>query len=77
MKELHYTLTDYTNGEIMETDDVEYFYEYAQTLEDSGYEIVKVSRMNWEVHEGDDEPYEDWGDEIGYNPYMGCYDWDC
>lgn len=20
---------------------------------------------------------EGWADEMGYNPYEGCYDWDC
>lgn len=31
-----------------------------------------------EVFEEDDyEDYEDDVDEMGYNPYMGCYDFDC
>ena len=21
--------------------------------------------------------HDDWYDEVGYNPYMGCYDFDC
>lgn len=37
-----------------------------------------------ECYCGADEPYDepeefdyDFRDEIGFNPYMGCYDWDC
>lgn len=33
-------------------------------------EIVRPD--DWE-----EEPIEDAVDEMGFNPYMGCYDWDC
>jgi len=72
-----YRLTDYTNGEITETNDVELFYALAEEARDNGYEVVKNSRMDWEIHYSDEEPYEDWDDEIGYDPYAGCYTWDC
>ena len=29
-----------------------------------------------EEAENEDFP-DDWFDEVGYNPYEGCYDWDC
>lgn len=30
-----------------------------------------------EDEESDDDDYEDDVDETGFNPYMGCYDYDC
>ena len=31
-----------------------------------------------EEEEEDEEPeYDDSADEVGFNPYMGSYDWDC
>ena len=27
--------------------------------------------------EDEDEIYDDYNDELGFNPYMGCYDFDC
>ena len=29
----------------------------------------------WDDDEPEPEDFPD--DEMGYNPYMGCYDWDC
>ncbi len=73
-----YKLTDCTNGEIIETNDVELFHELAEEAERNGFEIVKNSRMDWEIHWGDADDSYDWDDyEEGFNPYMGCYDWDC
>jgi len=35
----------------------------------------------WEEEDSEDEEREDFPDdyllEQGFNPYMGCYDWDC
>ena len=29
------------------------------------------------LNESDEEDFEDDVDEVGYNPYLGCNDWDC
>ena len=29
------------------------------------------------LNESDEEDWEDDVDEVGYNPYLGCNDWDC
>lgn len=34
-------------------------------------------KERWEDMEVTDEDYEDYYDECGFNPYMGCYDYDC
>ena len=36
------------------------------------YENEDEEEENW-----DDDFRDDWGDEIGFNPYEGCYDYDC
>ena len=40
--------------------------EYAVTMEE---ELIE------ELDDFDD--FDDYFDEVGYNPYMGCYDFDC
>lgn len=34
------------------------------------------AEFHWTPDEVEDEPYDDY-DEVGYNPYIGCYDYDC
>jgi hypothetical protein len=50
--------------------------EYAVTMEE-----VEVDEefFDYEVEDDFDEYYHDHDEfyEIGYNPYMGCYDFDC
>ena len=43
-------------------------------------EFVEMDIEDEQCEEDWDDEYEDYEpdyDEIGYNPYMGCYDWDC
>lgn len=43
--------------------------EYEETLE--------ILREIAEEDEDEDEIVYDYDDELGFNPYMGCYDFDC
>jgi len=45
--------------------------EYVATVEDEYFESLEE-----EDFEDEDEYIDDY-DECGYNPYMGCYDYDC
>lgn len=44
-----------------------------------GNEAWDIAEMAVEDTNADREEaeLESWADEIGYNPYEGCYDWDC
>ena len=79
-----YTFTNNITGEIFTLNNVELFWEIAHDeFEAYGGYLRKNSRMDWELlpSEQPDEDLEfdddDWGSEVGYNPYMGGYDWDC
>ena len=39
-------------------------------------EIAKIAVEDTEADREEAE-LEDWANEMGYNPYEGCYDWDC
>ena len=39
--------------------------------------MVEVLEANLETTHIESEDWEDEVDEIGYNPYLGCNDWDC
>jgi hypothetical protein len=39
--------------------------------------MVEVLEANLETTHMESEDWEDEVDEIGYNPYLGCNDWDC
>lgn len=81
-----YTFTNNITGEIFTMNNVELFWEIAHDEHEcyGGY-LHKNSRMDWELLPSeqpdedlefdDDDDY--WGSEVGYNPYMGGYDWDC
>ena len=49
--------------------------EYAVTMEETLVDEVE----DFDEEELDEFYYDhdDWYDECGYNPYMGCYDFDC
>ena len=49
--------------------------EYAVTMEEALVDEVE----DFDEEELDEFYYDhdDWYDECGYNPYMGCYDFDC
>ena len=48
-------------------------------LEGYGYILRSdiMNQFNSDEEEEDSEDWEDDVDECGYNPYMGCYDFDC
>ena len=39
--------------------------------------MIEVLEANLETTHLESEDWEDEVDEIGYNPYLGCNDWDC
>lgn len=39
--------------------------------------MIEVLEANLETTHIESEDWEDEVDEIGYNPYLGCNDWDC
>ena len=40
-------------------------------------EALEILREIAEEEEDEDEIPDDYNDELGFNPYMGCYDFDC
>ena len=40
-------------------------------------EAIEILREIAEEDEDEDEIPDDYDDEMGFNPYMGCYDYDC
>ena len=40
-------------------------------------EALEIFREIAEEDENEDEIPDDYSDELGFNPYMGCYDFDC
>ena len=40
-------------------------------------EALEILREIAEEDEDEDEIPDDYNDELGFNPYMGCYDFDC
>lgn len=40
-------------------------------------EALETLREIAEEGEDEDEIPDDYNDELGFNPYMGCYDFDC
>ena len=52
------------------------------TLKDLSLAEIMGTHLNEEAvaeveEEFEDFDYFDYFDEVGYNPYMGCYDFDC
>ena len=46
-------------------------------LEPMEYAITMEEALVDEIEDFDEEDYFDDYDEVGFNPYMGCYDFDC
>ena len=40
-------------------------------------EALEIFREIAKEDEDEDEIYDGYNDELGFNPYMGCYDFDC
>ena len=38
---------------------------------------MMIESLEEGLNESDEEDWEDDADEVGYNPYLGCNDWDC
>lgn len=55
--------------------------EYAVTMEEAvvGDDYLAEDFFDYEVEDDFDEYYHDHDEfyEVGFNPYMGCYDFDC
>ena len=57
-----------------------WFCELAEVLTESqllNAYILMDANVLCDVEEEESYDYEDEADECGYNPYMGCYDFDC
>lgn len=61
-----------------------WFCELAEVLNRNQLENAYIVLMSLQLadtfveDEEDEEPeYDDSADEVGFNPYMGSYDWDC
>lgn len=61
-------------GEILEVSDINKAFSLIETLIDK--DAVWIKSDEWESAPQDDD-YEPFVDECGFNPYMGCYDYDC
>ena len=48
------------------------FYEIHSAEHEEAIEILREF-----AEEDEDEIPDDYADELGFNPYMGCYDFDC
>ena len=64
--------------------EVEYPNEIVSTFDESEEYDAYIITLDWDKVDGeDDDDEEDYFDddfddlEIGFNPYMGCYDYDC
>ena len=51
--------------------------EFYEIHSDDYEEALEILREIAEEEENEDEIYDDYADELGFNPYMGCYDFDC
>ena len=80
--EATYDDENYTLKECMEfiegrmTDDLTILSAYVCDAE-TGEIVAIVSRENDDFLDDDEDYYEPDYDECGFNPYMGCYDFDC
>ena len=51
--------------------------EFYEIHSDEYEEALEILREIAEEDEDEDEISDDYNDELGFNPYMGCYDFDC
>lgn len=38
---------------------------------------MDTGEILWNIEDEDEYYPDDWDDEVGFNPYEGCYDYDC
>lgn len=48
-----------------------------ESYEDALQFVDANAAQDLEILEDEEPDYEDSFDEVGYDPYMGCYSWDC
>lgn len=48
-----------------------------ESYEDALQFVETNADLDLEILEDEEPDYEDSFDEVGYDPYMGCYSWDC
>lgn len=53
------------------------YWEWAHSFDDIFIDEDEPDFYDDDVDTDDDDYYEDDVDECGFNPYMGCYDYDC
>lgn len=51
--------------------------EFYETHSAEYEEALEIFREIAEEDEDEDENHDDYYDELGFNPYLGCYDYDC
>lgn len=51
--------------------------EFYETHSAEYEEALEILNEIAEEGEDEDEIIDDYNDELGFNPYMGCYDFDC
>ena len=64
-----------STGEILELADIKRAFQIIDTLIDLDAHWIKTD--DWDVEGENEEDYEPDYDECGFDPYMGCYSYDC
>lgn len=55
----------------------EYFEIHSAEYEEALEILREIAEEDEDEDEDEDEIVYDYDDEMGFNPYMGCYDYDC
>jgi len=63
-------------GEILELSDIKQAFAMIESLNDKDDSWIKSDEWHSTPQE-EEEDYEDYYDECGFDPYMGCYTYDC
>jgi len=64
-------------GEILELSDIKQAFAMIESLNDKDASWIKSDEWHPTPQEEKEEDYEDYYDECGFDPYMGCYTYDC
>lgn len=80
-------MTNYTRDIIKDLAIIHLGHEHPKTIEifsiderekdDTTAVGMMIESLEEGLNESDEEDWEDDADEVGYNPYLGCNDWDC
>jgi len=63
-------------GEILELSDIKQAFAMIESLNDKDACWIKSDEWH-STPQKEEEDYEDYYDECGFDPYMGCYTYDC